>query len=146
MGGIARARMSLGGLVQMTHWSGKASGTISGQGWMPPGLDGLDYTQPLEFLSLQPESITGTALAVVLNSTPRGDQAPWALALVEGEWLPTPCVLDGDLVTITAVTDAVLYTVSWLPKYMVFASRPSKNLSTGGASAVHGWSITWEEI
>lgn len=140
----ARVRMSLGALVQMTHWTGKASGSITAQGWMPPGLDGLDYTQPLELLSTQQESITGAALVVALKSLPRPDFAPWALALVNGDWVSTPCVLDDDMVTTTPVAGATLYTVSWLPMYLVFASKPSKGVNTGNAT--HNWSLTWEEI
>jgi hypothetical protein len=145
LAGTARPRMSDGALVQMTHWSGKASGTISGQGWMPPGLDGLDYTQPLELLSAQQESITGTALVVVLTSQVRPDHAPWAQALVGEQWVPTPCALNGDVVTTTAVAGATLYTVSWFPMFSVFASKPSKGLSVGNAAAPHSWSITWEQ-
>lgn len=146
LAGTARARMSEGALVQMTHWSGKAAGTVSGQGWMPPGLDGLDYTQPLELLSTQQQSITGSALSVVLSSTPRSDCPPWALALVGEHWVDTPCVLDGDVVTAEPVAGATLYSISWFPAFTVFAAAPNKTVSSGNGAAPHGWSIAWEEI
>lgn len=139
LGGEAVVRLSDGDAVKMAHWS-KASGSISGDGWMPPGLDGLDYSQPLELRLTQPECITGTATTVPLTSTPRPDVAPWALALVGDQWQATPCtVLDG-VATITAAASAELYALYWMPVYSVFASKPGKSMG-----ATHGWSINWEE-
>ncbi|MGK1439225.1 hypothetical protein ACRE81_26510, partial [Klebsiella pneumoniae] len=55
VGGETSMRMSDGALVSMTHWE-RVSGTISGNGWMPPGLHGLDYSQPLELRSTKVQS------------------------------------------------------------------------------------------
>lgn len=144
--GSTRPRMSDGALVQMTHWSGKASVTISGQGFMPPGLDGLDYDNPLELLSVHQETITGTALTAVLSSTPRADCPPWAEALVGGRWRRTACGLAGGVVTAEPVDGATLYSFFWLPAYWVFAEDPAKAVDFGGVPRPCGWSITCEEI
>lgn len=144
--GSALVRMGNGDAVQMTHWAGKRSGTIGASGWMPAGLDGLDYSQPLELLSRQQESITGPANAVALTSEPRPDHSPWALALVGRDWLKTPCVYEGGIATATPKPGATLYCISWFPKITVFATPPSKGLSTGNGATPHSWSITFEEV
>ena len=143
IGGWSQDRMSDGALIKQTHWE-KASGTISGQGWMPPGLDGLDYSGPLELRTTQVSNIQGTGLVYTLTSTPRPDQAPWAFALVDGEFVNAAVVTLEGVATVTAVPGATLYQVWWMPVYSVFATRPPKTQSS--ASAAHSWSISWEEI
>lgn len=142
IGGETSMRMSDGALVSTTHWE-RMSGTISGNGWMPPGLHGLDYRQPLELRSTKVHSIVGAGLAHTLRGTPRPDVAPWGQALVGDDWINTPCtVLDG-VATLSAVPSATLYRVCWMPVYSVKARRPSETQDSGTAS--HSWSITWEE-
>ena len=142
IGGEASMRMSDGALVSMTHWE-RVSGTISGTGWMPPGLHGLDYSQPLELRSTKVQSVTGTGLTHTLRGTPRPDVAPWAQALVGDDWINTPCSVTDGVATVTAVAGATLYRVCWMPIYSVKARRPSETQDSGTAS--HSWSITWEE-
>ncbi|MEB2328110.1 MAG: hypothetical protein OZ926_14805 [Pseudomonas sp.] len=142
IGGETSLRMSDGALITMTHWE-RMSGSISGNGWMPPGLHGLDYRQPLELRSTKVHSIVGAGLAHTLRGTPRPDVAPWGQALVGDDWIDTPCtVLDG-VATLSAVLGATLYKVCWMPVYSVKARRPSETQDSGTAS--HSWSITWEE-
>lgn len=141
--GASTVRMSLGALVKMTHWTGKARGSITGNGWMPPGLDGLDYSQALELRSTQPETITTPALSAALSSEPRPDYAPWALALVGKEWIKTACTYAAGVATAAPVAGATLYVFYWLPVYQVFATKPPKSLNSGAAA--HGWSLSWEE-
>lgn len=142
--GEAVVRLSGGEGVKMTHW-GKAAGAISGQGWMPPGLDGLDYSQPLELRLTAQECIVGDSRAMLLRSTPRPDRAPWAMALVGAQWIETPCELVGAIATADGVIGATKYMVQWQPVYIVFVSRPQKNQSASGGGSF-GWSINWEEI
>ncbi|WP_314408922.1 hypothetical protein [Pseudomonas kuykendallii] len=142
LGGETVVRMSNGQGVKMSHWA-KESGSISGQGWMPAGLDGLDYSQPLELRLALAECITGSALQVPLTSTPRQDAEPWCVALIgdTGQWAETPCSFADGVVTITPAAGATLYATYWYPVYQVFASKPPKSQSAGS----HGWTITWEE-
>lgn len=141
IGGSTVLRMDEGRAVKMQHWERQA-GSISGQGWMPPGLDGLDYSQQLELRSTQQSNIVGAGLVYELTSTPRPDVAPWAQALVGKAWRGTACSYDPDTntVTIEPVEGATLYQASWLPVYRVFATRPAKTQNAG-----HGWNIPWEE-
>jgi|SRR3990167_608569 len=140
IGGETLLRMSDGAGVIMTHWQ-KMAGSISGQGLMPPGLDGLDYSQPLELRTTQVNSWQGTGLVYTLTSTPRPDVAPWAFALLGGRWRSTPCSTVDGVSTVTAVTGADAYQVWWMPVYSVKAQRPPKQQST-----THSWSIAWEEL
>lgn len=142
IGGESAVRLSGGALVSMTHWE-RMSGSISGSGWMPPGLHGLDYSQPLELRSTKVQSIAGAGLVYTLRGTPRPDVAPWAQALVSGQWVDTSCSVTDGVATVTAVAGATLYRVCWMPIYSVKAKRPSETQDSGTAS--HSWSITWEE-
>lgn len=132
-------RMSLGDAVKMTTWE-KAAGTISASGWMPPGLDGLDYSAPLELRSTQVSTMQGAGLVYTLISTPRPDLEPWAFALIGGQWIETACDTVDGVATVTAVVGATAYQVWWMPVYSVFARRPPKQ-----QDATHSWSIAWEE-
>lgn len=143
IGGETLLRMSDGTGVPMTHWQ-KMAGSISGQGWMPPGLDGLDFSQPLELRSTQVNSMQGAGLVYTLPSTPRPDVSPWAFALIGDDWRPTTCSTVAGVATVTAVAGAEAYQVWWMPVYSVKAQRPPKQQSSG--SATHSWSIPWEEI
>lgn len=140
IGGETLLRMSDGAGVAMTHWQ-KMAGSISGQGWMPPGLDGLDFSQPLELRSTQVNSMQGTGLVYTLPGTPRPDLAPWAFALIGKQWLETPCATVDGVATVTAMAGAEAYQVWWRPVYSVKAARPQKRQGTG-----QGWSFSWEEL
>lgn len=142
IGGSQVLRMSDGAAVKQTHWQ-KMSGTIAGRGLYPSGLDGLDYSNPLELRLTIVSSMQGAGLEYALPSTPRPDRAPWARARVDGVWRRTPCVLDDETltVTVTAVVGADQYQVNWMPVYSVFAERPAR--SQNGS---FDWSITWEEV
>lgn len=142
IGGSTVLRMSNGAAVKMTRWE-KMAGTISGQGHQPPGLDGLNFKEPLELRTTQVNSMQSEELVFTLPGTPRPDKAPWAYALVGRDWVPASVVTVSGVSTVTAVPGARLYQVWWCPVYSVFAKRPPKNQSN--ASATHGWSIPWEE-
>lgn len=145
--GEAVVRLGLGTATKMTHFF-KAGGTISGSGWMPPGLDGLDYSQPLELRLTMQKSMTGPGLVYELTSTPRDDVPPWAMALVGGEWEHAESTFSASVVTVDAVARATMYTVQWMPVYQVFASAPPNSMdpSMDPSTAAFGWQIDWQEI
>ncbi|MCY1296736.1 hypothetical protein D9M70_461430 [compost metagenome] len=133
-------RLSDGAGVKMSHWS-KASGSISGTGWVPVGLDGLDYSQPLELLLTKPRSIVRPDISFTLDAACRPDREPWALALVDGRWRSTGCERTDLAVSVEAVPGAARYMVQWMPMYTVLASEPDSSMGSS-----HGWSIEWEEV
>lgn len=132
-------RMSNGAGVNMHRYK-KAAGSIGGQGLMPPGLDGLDFTQPLELRLTQLCNTVGPGLVHTLSSDPRPDREPWSLALVDDRWVSTPCTRVGRVVTVTAVAGAEYYQVGWLPIFSVFVRNFSKS-----QDSTHSWSFDWEE-
>lgn len=142
IGGSRVLRMSDGAAVKQTHWQ-KTSGTLAGRGVYPAGLDGLDYSNPLELRVTQVMSMQSAGLVFVLPSTPRPDRAPWSLARVDGQWRRTPCALNAETntVTVTAVAGADQYRVDWMPVYSVMAERPAR--SQNGS---FDWSVPWEEV
>ncbi|WP_260983998.1 hypothetical protein [Pseudomonas oryzihabitans] len=142
--GRTRTRLSGGALVQMTHFR-KVTVSIAGSGFMGPGFAGLDYSRPLELRCTQHRAMTSTALTLTLDSTPRPDFAPWAVALVGRSWIPTPVAVQGRAATVTAVADAKLYRVEWMPVFTVFADHPSEALDPSGSGSWE-WSFTCEEI
>lgn len=141
--GTTDARLSNGRLVRMHHWR-KESITLSGQGWMGAGLDGLEYSQPLELRCTQPKSITTGALSAELTSAPRPDVEPWAMAKVQGDWVSTQCSLAGAVASITPVAGASAYRVSWMPMYTVLCQPPREALDP--SSANYQWSFTAKEV
>jgi hypothetical protein len=141
LGGWSRDRMSDGALIKQTHWQ-KTGGSIGASGWIPPGLDGLDYTGTLELRSTQISNMQSAGLVFTLPTTPRPDLTPWALALVGDQWVDAGVSTLAGVSTVTAVAGATLYQVLWLPVYTVSADRPTKTQAGGGQS----WAITWEEV
>lgn len=139
IGGSSVLRMSDGAGVKMQHWQ-RSAGSISGSGWMPPGLSGLDYSQPLELRSRKVINVVGTGLSFTLPGTSRPDVAPWAQALVGDQWLRAVSTFADGVVTVTAVAGATLYQVGYMPVFSVFAEAPAETQGTA-----HGWSLNWEE-
>lgn len=139
IGGATVLRMSDGAGVKMQHWQ-KAAGTISGSGWMPPGLAGLDYSQPLELRSTKVINHVGAGPEFTLQHTPRPDTAPWAQALIGDRWVRVTSTFAAGVLTVPPVPGATLYQACYMPVFSVFADPPTE---TQGSS--HGWSLNWEE-
>ncbi|MBV2132053.1 hypothetical protein KRX52_04480 [Pseudomonas sp. MAP12] len=143
MGGASVVRLHGGAAVKLRHWRRTAI-SISGSGWMNPGLDGLDYDSALELRCTHPQSVTSASNVITLAGTPRPDVAPWGLALIGDQWQPTPCVVVAGVATLTAVTGATLYQVCWMPVFQVFCERPPTGLDAG--AGFYSWTITAEEV
>jgi len=141
--GRARVRLSKGDLVSMRHWS-KTRITLSGSGWLNPGLDGLDYDDALELRCTNPQVVSSAGTTLTLISQPRPDQAPWADALVGDIWYRTPVSLDGLTATVEPYPGASLYRVSWMPVFMVKTDPPETGMDNA-AGGVHDWTMTLEE-
>lgn len=145
LGGPEIVRLSSGAGVPMTHWQ-KSAIALSGSGFMPPGLDGIDYTQALELRCTKHLSIVSTGTSFVLAGTPRPDFSPWALALVGQQWVETDLVLDGADVMVIPIPGASAYQVCWMPMFIVSAKRPQGDMDPANNVTPHGWQITCEEL
>lgn len=141
--GWTDVRLSSGSLVRMAHWA-KETITINGVGWMGLGFDAIDFTQPQELRCTQPKTITGTRLTYTLSSAPRADVAPWAQALVGGQWVATQLVVTDRAATVTATPNATAYRVSWMPVFIVLVTPPKEALAT--STAEYSWSFTAQEV
>ncbi len=124
IGGQSIFRAATGrGINQMT-WQ-KTRIVTSGGGWIPAGLQALDYTQhmilrcivPLS-INLPPATLTGT-----LQPQRRADHAPWAQAVMPGGGMvQVPLAIAGDEATLGAPVEGALgYRISWLPEFSVIA-------------------------
>lgn len=140
IGGSTTLRLSNGAAVKMTHWQ-KMAGSISGEGFWPPGLDGLDYSQPLELRSTKVRTHQAASTVITLQGTPRPDKAPWGYAVVGRALVPTPVSMAGNVATLAAVPGATAYQVNWQPVYVVMCNPPAE--SQQGSS--RSWSLAWEE-
>ncbi|MDF3932152.1 hypothetical protein [Pseudomonas citronellolis] len=145
LGGPEIIRLSGGVGVPMTHWQ-RAAIALSGSGYMPPGLDGLDYTQPLELRCTKHLSIVSTGTSFVLAGAPRPDFAPWAFALVGGQWVEADLALAGVNAEVAPVSGATAYQVCWMPVFMVSAKRPQGDMDPSNNATPHGWQIACEEL
>jgi len=100
---------------------GKLRTTIGGDGPIPPGLDGLDYTGPLLLKSAASRDITSTLNVIDIPSARRSDAGyvPWGRAFVNDQPISTPVAMDVDEATLTPVTGASAYQVLWYPQFNV---------------------------
>jgi hypothetical protein len=145
IGGSSVLRMSLGAAVKLTHWS-RTRTSASGSGWLDPGLDALDYSQPLELLCVKPRAMDGTGTAFTLPSADqrRSDVQPWGLARVGDRWTETALVLAGDEAQLTAVAGATAYRVCWYPRYVVFTSGLVSEFDDN--TGRYDWSLSAEQV
>lgn len=144
IGGSVVLRLSKGAAVKMTHWR-KTRISASGTGWLDPGLDALDYSEPLELWCIKPCAIDGTTLAYALPPAEqrRPDVQPWALARLGDRWQETPLALAGDTAQVAAVAGALGYRVCWLPRYSVVTDGVVSEFDE--SSGLYDWSLVAEQ-
>ncbi|MDT4813953.1 hypothetical protein FQZ97_469480 [compost metagenome] len=145
MGGSGELRLSGGTGIKMTHWS-KTATSCSGAGPLDPGLDALDYSQPLELLCVQPRAMFGTAREFTLPAAAarRADVAPWAWARVGDGWVDAAVALAGDLATVAEVAGASGYRVFWLPRLVVFTDGVVSEFDEN--TGYYDWSLEAREV
>jgi len=146
IGGQSIFRSATGrGINQMT-WQ-KTRIVTSGAGWIPAGLQALDYTQHMILRCIVPMSLNlrPTTLAGTLPAQRRADHAPWAQAVMPGGGLVhVPLAIAGDEATLGAPVEGALgYRISWLPEFSVIALRPKQVGDPN--SAMFSWELVCEE-
>lgn len=148
----SRTRTRDGSLKPRTVWRGKVSTTISASGTIPPGLQGLDFGQPITLGCIEHDAITVDAptTAVALPSKRRTDagSTPYGRALLMmgsvPNWVSTPVSMAGDTANITPVASAVQYQVVWFPELVVWADPPTQTKEGHGPG--FRWQLTAEEM
>ena len=120
-------RHSDGSARKQTAWRGKLRMRISGNGWVPPGLDTLDYESSMEMSCIALRAVTSTERVITIPAARRSDQGfePFAAATVDGGKIDAAISNRiGNVYTIAAVSGAQFYHMYYYPKLQVFASLP----------------------
>lgn len=152
LGGFATIRMLNGAALKQQNWE-KIGTTITGNGVIPPGLEGLDYSLSHLMKCAAPRAVTSTATVIVIPAERRtdGEFAPtgWAYTDPEGKnrglWEETPIISTVvDTVTLTPVVGALNYQVRYFPEFEVFAEKPNQNIDVHPKT--QGWTLTAEQV
>lgn len=127
------------------HWR-KLATSISGDGWAPSALAGIDWSAAIEILCVAPRAIHSATVSATLPAARRTDFSDAVLcrAIVAGELVATPVSVVGNTATATAVAGATGYQFMYYPKLSCYSSGPSESLDLSGA--VYGWTIEAEEV
>jgi hypothetical protein len=135
------------GIKQMTY--NRMRVTTGGSGWMPAGLEALDFTAQHVIKCVVPRGLTAVFATrqATLPAARRsdGDYTPFGTALLAaGRAVNTPVSMAGNVATCTAVSGAVSYHVSYYPAPTVWIMRPETSGSLADAS--YRWDIVAEEV
>jgi len=148
LGGETILRAASGrGIKQMTYQRLKV--TTSGAGWLPPGLDDLDYSEQHVLGCVTPKRVPAAFATrqATLPAARRSDSGftPFGTAILAGgRALSTPVTLAGNVATCDAVSGALEYMVSYYPAPTVWLMRPHESGSQGDAS--YRWELIAEEV
>lgn len=144
IGGSALSRMMDGAAKKQTHWR-KLATRISGSGWAPPGLAGLDYSSQLVLKSCASRAVESTSNVIAVPAARRTDSgyAPTGFAVVGGRYVSTTLSLVSNTATLAAVSGAQAYGVRYWPQLTVYAEFSESNRAMG---ASWSWQITAEEV
>jgi len=145
IGGSSVLRMSQGAAVKLTHWS-RTRTSASGSGQIDPGLDALDYSQPLELLCVKARAMDGTDRTFDLPPAEqrRADVEPWGMARVGDRWVETAVAVAADQAQLAAVAGATAYRVCWYPRYVVFTAGLVSDFDE--STGLYDWSLTAEQV
>lgn len=135
------------GIKQMTYERLRV--TTSGSGWMPAGLESLDFTAQHVVKCVVPRGLTAnfSTRQATLPAARRsdGDYIPFGTALLAGgRAINTPVTMAGNVGTCTAVSGALSYHVSYFPSVTCWLMRPQTSGNLADAS--YRWELTAEEV
>lgn len=143
-GGEAILRACSGrGIKQMTYTRTRI--ITSGGGWVPSGLQALDFTAQHAVACIAPETVPADLITreATLPATRRADtgHVPYGLAqLAGGQTVEAGCTVVDDLATVAEVTGAVAYQVGYYPLLTCWVLRPTRS----GPEAA--WELIAEEV
>lgn len=144
LGGRSRLRFANGASLAQQAWA-KLGISLTGEGWVPLGLDALDFESTMTFKAGLPRALRANAGVVTLPAGRRSDAGyePFARAHLPDGDVATTVALVGNVATCAAVTGAISYTVSYYPQLTVWADPPEQGMDR--AQAVATWSLNLEE-
>lgn len=145
IGGSVVQRLSDGTGHKQSRWR-KTRTVITCEGWIPPGLESLNYADPLEMRCVAPRAISGPGVSFTLPESRRSDAGyePFGFARVGEIWIPTDVTLDGDDADLDPVSGADSYRVLWYPQLMVLTDGPEEDAD--GSTATYRWRLAAEEL
>jgi hypothetical protein len=148
LGGESILRAAAGNAIKQSTWK-KTRITTSGRGWLPAGLESIDTTAQLVLSCVTPRMTPAdfSTRQATLTAKRRSDagHTPWGIALMsDGSAVDSDVVIVGDVATVAAVAGAVAYQVLYLPKFTVYANRPTD--SGTRSSADYQWQLVCEEV
>lgn len=123
----------------------KLRATISGDGFGPPGLDGLDLdaTHTVALPKQAARSSASNVIALPAARRSGGLYQPLAFAVVDGHLVSTPVAVVTDTATCTTVPGASGYRVDYFPSITGHVRIAGNGLDSERAR--HGWQIVIEE-
>lgn len=145
IGGSVTQRMQSGKAVKQTHFR-KLRTTLSGQGWVPAGLDGLDYNNPVVLKCALPRSIGSVSNQFTIPAERRQDAGfeVKGYALIGSELIETAFTLNANIAVLNSVMGASSYQVHYYPEIIVFAEPPQTQGNVSDAE--FSWSLICEEV
>ena len=145
IGGFTTRRLGAGALITQQTWR-KIRTSLSARGIAPPGLDAIDWSQPVTLGCVAARSIQSISNAIAIPAARRADAPPYGWAInAFGLLEPTAVTVAGNTATLTPVAGAVGYQVFWYPLLSVVAIAGVQN-SFDAVGAVAGWELTAEEV
>ena len=143
LGGWTLLRTLNGAALKQQHWL-KLRTVLSGEGWVPEGLQALDYSASMTLKCVAPRALASASNVIVLPAARRADAAPFGFAVMaDGSLRDTPGSLAVDTLTLTVVAGAVRYVAHYYPQLTVFAEPPRSRFDLAGGAA--GWGPTAED-
>jgi hypothetical protein len=144
-GGSSLLRKMNGAGLEQTNWSRLAT-KISGKGWAPVALAGVDWSAAVQIDCVQPRAIASATNSATLPTARRSDLTDnvFARAIVASRLVETPVSLAGDVATATAVTGATGYQFHYYPKLSCISRGPVEDLDLETGS--YGWSLDAQEV
>lgn len=131
LGGEGILRACSGRGIPQRTWR-KTRVVTSGGGWVPSGLQSLDFDAQHAVACIVPETIPANPATrqATLPATRRADAGhlPYGLAqLAGGQTLEATVTLAGDVATVAAVSGAVAYQVGYYPLLTCWILRPTRS-------------------
>lgn len=144
-GGYAVLRLGAGAAIAQQSWR-KLRTTLSGTGITPPGLAGIDWTQPITLGCIAERSIQSATNVITIPAARRTDAPPYGWAVTAAGMLrSTPVSIAGDVATLTPVAGAAGYQVAWYPLLSVLV-LDGVRVSFDAVGAVASWELACEEV
>jgi hypothetical protein len=145
-GGVTTHRMMSGASVRQTVWS-RLKTTITVDGFLNPGLEGLDWKSAMTIKCGLPRAINSASNVIAIPANRRTDggarYAPLGFVLQNGMWNKTTCSVVGNVATLGVLSGAEQYQVQYWPEFTAFITPPA--VSYNRTAGTYSWTIVAEE-